>query len=196
MRERLDLPRIVVASGLISVAVALIALGLRARKSRLCSALGEIPAWLYDLQMRLGARQLDPRRRAVAGGANGRILEIGIGTAQNAPFYRASSTVVGIDPDPAMLSRARRRASDAPARIHLLSAVGEALPFRGASFDGAVVTLALCTVESQERSLAEVRRVLKPGAELRFMEHVRSDSPGWAKMQDVATPIWQKVTDG
>lgn len=158
--------------------------------------MGKIAAWLYDLQMRLAARQINPRRQAVAGSASGRVLEIGVGTAQNAPFYRPDATVVGIDPDPAMLARARGRVHEAPASIQLVAAEGEVLPFRDGVFDAAVVTLSLCSVDSQEQALQEVRRVLKPGGRLHFLEHVRSETPGWAFLQDAVTPVWKTVATG
>ena len=157
---------------------------------------GALQAWVYDLAMRLAARQLSPRRRAVAGAAKGRVLELGIGTAQNAPFYDAAARVVGVDPDPAMLARARRRITESPARITLVAAAAEALPFGPNSFDDVAVTLALCSVESQEHALRELHRVLKPGGRVHFMEHVRSDRPAWATFQDVVTPFWKVVASG
>jgi ubiquinone/menaquinone biosynthesis C-methylase UbiE len=157
---------------------------------------GRVRAWLYDVQMRLAASQVEPWRRTVAGGAQGLVLEVGIGTAQNAPFYSTDATVVGIDPDPSMRARARKRIQGAPARIHLVAAAGEAIPFGDGIFDSAVVTLALCSVESLERTLSEVHRVVKPEGTLRFLEHVRSDSPSWARFQDIVTPIWKTVDDG
>ncbi len=158
--------------------------------------MSKVFACLFDLQMRLAARQLNPRRKSVASGASGRILEVGIGTAQNAPFYSPGTTVVGIDPDPAMLARARRRALEAPAAIELAAAAGEALPFRDATFDSAVLTLMLCSVDSQEDVLREVHRVLKPGGRLHFLEHVRSEAPGWARLQDLLTPVCERVAGG
>lgn len=157
---------------------------------------GALQAWLYDIEMRLAARDLNPRRRAIVGAAKGLVLELGIGTAQNAPFYNGDSEVIGIDPDTSMLARARTRVSKGAAHITLIAASGEALPFAQASFDSVVVTLALCSVESQARTLQELHRVLKPGGRLHFMEHVRSDNTRWAAFQDFVTPFWKTVASG
>jgi ubiquinone/menaquinone biosynthesis C-methylase UbiE len=158
--------------------------------------MGKIAAWIYDLQMRLAARQLNPRRRALVRPVLGRALEIGVGTGQNLVFYQPGARVIGIDPDAGMMGRARSRAKGAPVPVHLLAARGEALPFGDGSFDAIVVTLALCSVDSQDEALGEMRRVLKPGGKLHFMEHVRSETAGWARLQDLVTPIWKTVVTG
>lgn len=158
--------------------------------------MGKIAAWLYDVEMRLAARQLNPRRQALTSRARGRTLEIGVGTGQNLGFYESGWRVIGIDPDMAMLGRAARRAGETCIPVQLLAAKGEAIPFEDGSFDAVVITLALCSVDSQEQVLVEVRRVLRPGGKLHFMEHVRSDAPGWARLQDLVTPLWKTVATG
>ena len=158
--------------------------------------MGRLFAALYDLGMWLAGKQLESRRRRVVEGVSGRTLELGIGTAQNARFYPRGAEIIGVDPDPAMLDRAGRRIREAPADLHLVAAAGEALPFRDGSFDDVVVTLALCSVESLDRTLEEARRVLKPGGRLRFFEHVRSESRGWARVQDAVTPAWRVIATG
>lgn len=158
--------------------------------------MGKLFAQLYDLQMRLLGRRLDPHRQAVVEGVKGRILELGIGSGLNLPFYRPEARVIGVDPDTAMLRRAARRAQDAPAAVWLVAAAGEALPFGAGSFDEVVITLVLCSVKSQERVLAEAHRVLKPGGRLRFLEHVRSESSAWARVQDALAPVWGAIAGG
>ncbi len=97
---------------------------------------------LYDLQMRLVGGRLEQRRRALVGGAAGRILELGVGTGQNLRWYEASTRVIGVDPDLAMLKRASPRASGgAGSQVSLVSARGEALPFRDGAFDEVVASL-------------------------------------------------------
>jgi ubiquinone/menaquinone biosynthesis C-methylase UbiE len=157
--------------------------------NRVCAA-------LYDLQMRLGARWIELRRQSLVGAVGGRTLELGIGTGQNARFYPPAAHVVGVDPEPAMLARAQPRVAAAPATIHLVAGVGEALPVPDASFDEAVAALVFCSVDDPATTLAEIRRVLKPGGRLRFFEHVRSDTPHWAGFQDLVTPLWSKVASG
>lgn len=95
----------------------------------------------YDFLMCLAGRRLDPWRRALAAGASGRVLELGIGTGQNLRFYGSSACLVGAEPDLRMLQRARRRAAVAPLRVGLVAAVGEALPFRDGSFDEVIASL-------------------------------------------------------
>jgi len=157
---------------------------------------GKLKAALYDLLMRPAGAKLDLMRREVVSIASGRVLELGVGTGLNLRFYQPGSHVIAIDPDIAMLDRARSRADASPARVHLLVGAGESLPFRDETFDEAVATLVFCTVPSPARSLAEIRRVLKPGGRMRFMEHVRSSDPRWAHVQDFVTPVWRAMNDG
>ena len=158
--------------------------------------MGKIAAWLYDLEMRLAAKQLNPRRQALLGAVSGRILEIGVGTGQNLGFYHGGASVVAIDPDSGMMARALPRARATSIPVRLLAARGEALPFRDGVFDSVVVTLALCSVDSQDQVLGEMRRVIEPGGKLYFMEHVRSEATGWGRFQDVVTPVWKTVATG
>jgi ubiquinone/menaquinone biosynthesis C-methylase UbiE len=99
------------------------------------------------------------------------VLEIGAGTGLNVPHYAADAEVTYTEPDPHMAARLRRRGVD------VVEAGAESLPFPDASFDAVVSTLVLCTVPDVPASLAEIRRVLKPGGRLVFLEHVRA-APG------------------
>lgn len=130
-------------------------------------------------------------RRDVAGGAKGKVLEIGAGTGLNFGHYSDSAEVVATEPDPYMLKRAERRAAEAKHPIELRQASAEELPFEDASFDVVVGTLVMCSVPQPEKALAEIRRVLKPGGEYRFYEHVRYGNAFAAFCQDVATPVWR-----
>ncbi len=158
--------------------------------------MGRLKAAIYDLQMRLTGERLAGLRRGVVGAASGRVLEFGVGTGQNLPFYQPGARVVAIDPDLAMLQRAQPRAAESAADVDLVAAGGERLPFADGVFDEVIATLVFCTVGSPALSLGEIRRVLKPGGRLRFMEHVRSADPRWATLQDLVTPLWRAVTDG
>lgn len=145
-------------------------------------------AW-YD-RMCARAAYLGPVRRELAGGATGRVLEVGCGTGANFEYYPPEAQVVATEPDPYMLARARRRARGSGRRLALVQAVAENLPFPDASFDVVVATLVFCSVDDPGRALAEVTRVLRPGGELRFFEHVRYDGGLLALAQDAVAPIW------
>lgn len=154
-------------------------------------------ARLYDLYMfpqeLWGVRD---RRRRVVESAAGLTLELGVGTGLNFPFYRGVRRVVGVDPDPLMLARARRRAGNAAVPIRLVRAVGEALPFADGTFDTVISTLVFATIPDADAAAREVRRVLKSDGTLRFLEHFRSERPLFARLQDLVTPVWRRVLGG
>lgn len=153
--------------------------------------------WLYDGVMRRSDRGRMARwRRRVVGPASGRTLEIGAGTGLGLRHYDPGALVIAIDPDIGMLDRARPRATEAAARVILVAADAERLPFRSRAFDAGVVQLALCTIDHPDRALDELRRVLRPGAALRLLEHVRVAQPALARMQDWLTPAWRLIAGG
>ncbi len=134
---------------------------------------------------------MKPIRQEIAGGARGRVLELGAGTGLNFEHYTSQATeVLATEPDPYMLERARERAEQAGRAISLQQAPAERLPFEDGTFDTVVSTLVLCSVKNPMEALSEVRRVLKPSGELRFYEHVRYDHAFAAFWQDLIAPIW------
>lgn len=154
-----------------------------------------IHAALYDSFIRREPERLRRLRRTVVGGAVGRVLEVGAGTGASFPFYRRTADVTAIEPDPFMLSRAQARATELGRAIPLHAAPIERLPFADESFDVVVCVLVLCTAADPERGLREVRRVLRPGGTLRFLEHVRGD--GWvARVQRILAPAWRLFAGG
>jgi ubiquinone/menaquinone biosynthesis C-methylase UbiE len=150
---------------------------------------------LVHLAMRQS--MLLPFRRRVIGAAEGRVLEVGIGSGLNLPLYGpAVRSVIGLEPSPALLAMARRRASAAPVAVELLEASAEAVPLDGASVDTVVTTWTLCTIPDAHRALGELRRVLKPGGALLFVEHGRAPEPGVARWQDRLDPLWRRLAGG
>jgi ubiquinone/menaquinone biosynthesis C-methylase UbiE len=138
-------------------------------------------------------------RRQLLGGPRGHVLEVGAGTGANFPYYRSCGhryPVVATEPDAHMLKRARRRLAKLGLHIDLHQARAEQLPFADGSFDTVICSLALCTVQDPDRSLAEIHRVLKPGGEFRFYEHVRSANRFEAFMQDIMKPLWKWLGAG
>ncbi|MBI3080812.1 MAG: methyltransferase domain-containing protein [candidate division NC10 bacterium] len=139
---------------------------------------------------------LGRRRAALARAVGGHVLDLGAGTGLNLPHLCGARRYVGVDPDPAMLRRARPRAAVAAVPAPLLLARGENLPFPGGAFDTVLATLVFCTVPDVPAALAEVRRVLRPGGALLFLEHVRSGRPRLAALQDALTPLWRRCFGG
>jgi len=122
---------------------------------------------------------------------SGEVLEIGAGTGANFQYYRNGAHVIATEPDPYMIERARKRAAGVSANIELHQVAAEDLPFPDATFDFAIDTLVLCSVRDPRKTLAEIKRVLKPGGELRLYEHVRYQNPIGALSQDIISPVWQ-----
>ena len=159
-------------------------------------------ASLYD-RMTAGAEEagLRANRQALLAKASGRVLEIGGGTGANLPFYGSGIASLTItEPSEPMARRLERRLGQhelpAPVMAEVVRAPAEELPFDSGSFDTAVSTLVLCTVDDQERALAELGRVLRPGGSLLFIEHVRSDSPRLARWQRRLNPLQRVIACG
>jgi ubiquinone/menaquinone biosynthesis C-methylase UbiE len=139
---------------------------------------------------------LAERRRALVAQAHGRVLEIGAGTGLNASHYPADVELTLSEPDEAMAAKLRGRLDALGRRAEVVLAGADALPFDASSFDTVVSTLVLCTVPDQEVALQEVTRVLRPGGQLLFLEHVRSDSTRWARWQDRLNGPWRAFAEG
>jgi ubiquinone/menaquinone biosynthesis C-methylase UbiE len=156
-------------------------------------------AAMYDRVMKgVEKETMGPHRGALLAEARGRVVEIGGGTGANLPYYGSGvEELVITEPEEPMARRLEGKLSeypDLPARV--LRAPAESLPLEDGSFDFAVSTLVLCTVEDPGRALAEIRRVLKPGGQLIFLEHVRSDDPKLAKWQDRLHGLQYRIGHG
>jgi SAM-dependent methyltransferase len=149
---------------------------------------------------RMGERvepEFAPFRRALLEDAHGRVLEIGGGTGFNLPNYPATvDELVVTEPATAMLERAKRRAGELGRSVELRQARAEDLPFPDDSFDTVVSTLVLCSVDDQARALQEIKRVLKPGGRLLFIEHVRADDARLRRWQDRLERPWRAIALG
>lgn len=155
-------------------------------------------AALYDRFMRQAEKRVGHHREWLVGGARGRVLEVGAGTGAAFPYYRRADEVVALEPDPFMRAKAeaRLRGMKSAKSISVRPGPVESLPFKDASFDTAVSTLVFCSVANPRRGLAEVHRVLRPGGEFRFIEHVRADGGLGGPLQDALTPLWKRVSAG
>jgi ubiquinone/menaquinone biosynthesis C-methylase UbiE len=159
---------------------------------------GRIFAAAYD-RMSAGTEKagLADHRRKLLAGARGRVLEIGAGTGANLGFYGDGvESLTVVEPDAPMAERLERKAEQLGRPVELVKAPAEALPFADDSFDVVVSTLVLCTVGDQAKALAELRRVLKPGGRLLFIEHVRAEDAGLARWQDRLNGINRVVARG
>jgi ubiquinone/menaquinone biosynthesis C-methylase UbiE len=130
-------------------------------------------------------------------GLSGRVIEVGAGNGLNFEHYPESvSEVVAVEPEPFLRGRAEEAASSARVPIRVVAGTADELPAEDASFDAGVALLVLCSVADPQRALAELFRVLRPGGELRFYEHVLADNPVWARRQHRAAPLWRRLGGG
>jgi ubiquinone/menaquinone biosynthesis C-methylase UbiE len=149
-------------------------------------------AAIYDKMLASEEKKfLGAIRAEMLNDVTGNVLEIGAGTGVNFQYYQAGAHVTATEPDPYMLERAKKRASEAKAAIELRQVAAEELPFPDASFDFVIDTLVLCSVSDPRKVLSEIKRILKPGGELRLYEHVRYKNPIGALSQDLISPAWQ-----
>lgn len=148
-------------------------------------------ARVWDQVVRLGGMTEQDHRRELVRGLEGTVLEIGAGTGLNLALYDRGVRVIAVEPEPNMAARAAGRARRARAPAAVLRGVAESLPFRDVTFDAVVACYVLCSVADPGRALRELRRVLRPGGEVRVYEHVRSSVTRAAVLQDVITPLWR-----
>lgn len=152
--------------------------------------------WLIDFAC--GLPMVQARRQMLVPQARGRVLEIGMGTGRNLPFYDRSklTQLVGVDPALQMHPLAQRRSDKAGIAVELVGRSAERLPLADDSFDTVVCTYTLCSIPDPAAALHEVRRVLKPGGQFLFCEHGRSPDPAVARWQDRIQPCWTPLAGG
>jgi len=150
---------------------------------------------LCDFAMR--NKLLVPYRERVIGAAEGRVLEIGVGSGKKLPFYRPPvREVLALEPAPRLIAMARSasRASSMP--VSFLEASAEAIPLEEHSVDTIVTTWTLCSIPQAATALADMRRVLRPGGKLLFVEHGLAPDEGVRRWQDRLTPAWRCISGG
>ena len=136
-------------------------------------------------------------RDRVLTGLTGRVIEIGAGNGLNFGHYPDTvAEVVAVEPDDTLRTIAEAAAARASVPVRVVAGHATALPADDASFDAAIVSLVLCSVSDVGAALAEMRRVLRPGGELRFFEHVRSGHLVFGMLQDAITPLWSRAGGG
>jgi ubiquinone/menaquinone biosynthesis C-methylase UbiE len=147
---------------------------------------------LYE--MRLDEAGKGKWRADLVADLTGDVLEIGAGTGLMFPYFKRGVCLTATDPDEGFLARAAVRAKHLSAQIRVQPASGESLPFPDASFDAVVCSGVLCSVQSMERTLTEVKRVLRPHGQFRLLEHVKSDRLISGLLMDVFSPVWLSLS--
>ncbi len=145
-----------------------------------------------------GLKQVRRQREKVVPHARGRVLEVGIGTGLNLPYYDASriSKVWGLDPAPEMIRVARRVADSVPFEVDFIGLSGAEIPIEDSSVDTVVVTYTLCSIADTLPALLQMRRVLRPGGELLFCEHGVAPDASVRRWQERINPIWKRIGGG
>lgn len=145
-----------------------------------------------------GQKPAMKQRQKIVPRARGRVLEIGIGSGLNIPYYDSSQVdhLWGLDPSQEMWAIAARNAEEHHLEAEFLQAGAEAIPLDDHCADSVVMTYTLCTIPDAEPALAEIRRVLKPGGVLLFCEHGEAPDESIRMVQGLANPLWKRLGGG
>ena len=149
------------------------------------------------MSVRMESRGVAEHRGRLLAGLTGQVIEVGAGNGLNFAHYPAGvAHVLAVEPDDLLRADALRAADVAPVPVAVVAGQAEALPFGDGEADAVVASLVLCSVSDQAVALAEIRRVLRPGGQLRFYEHVRSSRRAAGMAEDVLTPVWSRLAGG
>lgn len=150
----------------------------------------------YLLDLACGMKLIRQQREKVVPQAKGRVLEVGIGTGLNMPYYDQSKVtkITGLDPAVQMHRLANERIARAGLQVELIGVSAEKIPLDDASFDTVLLTYTLCSISDPVAALKEMRRVLAPSGKLIFCEHGRAPDESIRRWQDRLTPYWKKFT--
>lgn len=149
------------------------------------------------LDLALSGEGMERYRRQLLAHVQGSVLEIGFGTGLNLPCYPEHiRKITGVDPNPGMGSLARRRIASSPIAVDWQVADAQKLPFPSQSFDSVVSTWTLCSIPNVAKALREIRRVLRAGGKLFFLEHGLSEDPQVQRWQNCLNPIQKVIADG
>jgi ubiquinone/menaquinone biosynthesis C-methylase UbiE len=143
----------------------------------------------YDVMEFITERTFSRWRRQLVARAKGTVLEVGVGTGKNFPYYQKGADVTGLDIADKMLLHARLRAAKLDFPVHLMEGDVQSLPFPENSFDMAIATFVFCSVPDPVLGLKELRRVVKPSGEILLLEHVRIDRPVIGFIMDIINPF-------
>jgi ubiquinone/menaquinone biosynthesis C-methylase UbiE len=151
----------------------------------------------FVIHLAMRQRNLAAYRGRVVPAAEGRVLEIGIGSGLNLPFYSQKvERVIGLDPSANLLSMARHAARPSSGPVEFVEGSAETIPLEDRAVDTVVTTWTLCSIPDAPRSLIEMRRVLKPGGRLLFVEHGRAPDASVRWWQDHLNPAWKRLGGG
>jgi ubiquinone/menaquinone biosynthesis C-methylase UbiE len=152
----------------------------------------------YVLHCACGLHPVAQQRRQVIPKAQGRVLEVGIGTGLNMPFYdrQRVQSIVGVDPAMSMHRLAHKQIQRSGIEVELVGLSAEKLPLTDASFDSVVCTYSLCSMADPVQALREMRRVLAPTGQLLLCEHGLSPDPRVVRQQNKWQPLWGKIAGG
>lgn len=152
----------------------------------------------HVIDLACGDKVIMDERSSLLGAAEGRVLEVGMGSGLNLRYYNPDKVdfVWGLEPSEGMRKKARKNLARSPVQVEWLGLPGEEIPLDNHSADTVVLTFTLCTIPDWEAALKQMHRVLKPGGRLLFCEHGAAPDASVARWQDRINPVWKKVAGG